>query len=63
MKSQFNFSGQDISTNIQNIAAAASVIMDADVASVKAQPVGQRREDPGIGRRVDPGGAVAAGTA
>jgi flagellin len=35
-ESQFNFSGQDISTNIQNISAAASVIMDADVASVKA---------------------------
>ncbi len=35
-ESQFNFSGQAISTNIQNITAAASVIMDADVASVKA---------------------------
>jgi len=35
-ESQFNFSGQDISTNVQNISAAASVIMDADVASVKA---------------------------
>ncbi|HXP96938.1 MAG TPA: flagellin [Telmatospirillum sp.] len=35
-ESQFSFSGQDISTNIQNISAAASVIMDADVASVKA---------------------------
>ena len=35
-ESEFNFSGQDISTNIQNITAAASVIMDADVASVKA---------------------------
>ena len=35
-ESQFNFSGQDIGTNIQNIQAAASVIMDADVASVKA---------------------------
>jgi len=35
-ESQFNFSGQDISTNIQNISAAASVIMDADVASVKS---------------------------
>jgi len=35
-ESQFNFSGQDISTNIQNITSAASVIMDADVASVKA---------------------------
>jgi flagellin len=36
-ESQFNFSGQDISTNIQNIQAAASVINDADVASVKAK--------------------------
>jgi flagellin len=35
-ESQFSFSGQDISTNVQNITAAASVIMDADVASVKA---------------------------
>lgn len=35
-ESQFNFSGQDISTNIQNISAAASVIMDADVAQVKS---------------------------
>jgi flagellin len=35
-ESQFNFSGQDISTNIENITSAASVIMDADVASVKA---------------------------
>ena len=35
-ESQFNFSGQDISTNVQNITAAASVIMDADVASVKS---------------------------
>lgn len=35
-ESQFNFSGQDIATNVQNITAAASVIMDADVASVKA---------------------------
>ena len=35
-ESQFNFSGQDIQTNVQNISAAASVIMDADVASVKA---------------------------
>ena len=35
-ESQFNFSGQDIQTNIQNISAASSVIMDADVASVKA---------------------------
>ena len=36
-ESQFNFANQDISTNIQNITASASVIMDADVASVKAQ--------------------------
>jgi len=36
-ESQFNFSGQDIATNVQNISAAASVVMDADVASVKAQ--------------------------
>ncbi len=35
-ESQFNFSGQDISTNVQNITSAASVIMDADVASVKS---------------------------
>ncbi|MDR3440768.1 flagellin [Telmatospirillum sp.] len=35
-ESQFNFSGQDISANVQNITAAASVIMDADVASVKS---------------------------
>jgi flagellin len=35
-ESQFNFSGQDIQTNIQNISAAASVVLDADVASVKA---------------------------
>jgi len=35
-ESQFSFSGQDISTNVQNITSAASVIMDADVASVKA---------------------------
>jgi flagellin len=35
-ESQFNFSGQDIATNIQNISAAASVVLDADVASVKA---------------------------
>jgi flagellin len=35
-ESQFNFSGQDISTNVENITAAASVIMDADVASVKS---------------------------
>jgi flagellin len=36
-ESQFNFSGQDIATNIQNISSAASVVMDADVAAVKAQ--------------------------
>ena len=36
-ESQFNFSGQDISTNIQNISAAASVVLDADVASVKSK--------------------------
>jgi len=36
-ESQFNFSGQDIATNVQNISAAASVVMDADVAAVKAQ--------------------------
>jgi flagellin len=35
-ESQFNFSSQDISTNVQNITAAASVIMDADVAQVKS---------------------------
>jgi flagellin len=35
-ESQFNFSGQDIATNIQSTTAAASVVMDADVASVKA---------------------------
>jgi flagellin len=35
-ESQFNFSGMDISTNVQNTQAAASVVMDADVASVKA---------------------------
>jgi flagellin len=36
-ESQFAFSGQDIATNIQNVSAAASVVLDADVASVKAQ--------------------------
>ncbi|MTJ83494.1 MAG: flagellin [Telmatospirillum sp.] len=36
-ESQFNFSGQAIATNIQNITAAASVVMDADVAQVKSQ--------------------------
>ncbi|MTJ80590.1 MAG: flagellin [Telmatospirillum sp.] len=35
-ESQFSFSSQDISTNIQNITSAASVIMDADVAQVKS---------------------------
>jgi flagellin len=35
-ESQFNFSNQDISTNIQNIQAAASVVLDADVAATKA---------------------------
>jgi flagellin len=35
-ESQFNFSGQDIATNVQNITAASSVILDADVASVKS---------------------------
>jgi len=35
-ESQFNFSGQDIATNVQNISAAQSVIMDADVAQVKS---------------------------
>jgi flagellin len=35
-ESQFSFSGQDISTNVQNISAAASVVMDADVAQVKS---------------------------
>jgi len=34
-ESQFNFSSQDIATNVQNIQAATSTIMDADVASVK----------------------------
>jgi len=35
-ESRFNFSLQDIQTNVQNISAAASVIMDADVAQVKS---------------------------
>jgi flagellin len=35
-ESQFNFSAQDISTNVQNITAASSVILDADVAQVKS---------------------------
>jgi len=34
-ESQFNFSSQDIATNVQNIEAATSTIMDADVAQVK----------------------------
>jgi len=34
-ESQFNFSSQDISTNVQNTQAAASTILDADVATVK----------------------------
>jgi flagellin len=36
-ESQFNFSSQDIATNVQNIESATSTIMDADVASVKTQ--------------------------
>jgi len=36
-ESRFNFSLQDIQTNVQNISSAQSVIMDADVASVKSQ--------------------------
>jgi flagellin len=36
-ESQFNFSSQDIATNTQNIEAATSTILDADVASVKTQ--------------------------
>jgi flagellin len=36
-ESQFNFSSQDIATNIQSTQAATSVILDADVASVKAE--------------------------
>ncbi|HVI52203.1 MAG TPA: flagellin [Candidatus Sulfotelmatobacter sp.] len=35
-ESRFNFSLQDIQTNVQNTQAATSVIMDADVASVKS---------------------------
>ena len=35
-ESQFNFSSQDIATNIMNTQASSSVIMDADVASVKS---------------------------
>jgi len=34
-ESQFNFSSQDIATNVQNIQAATSTILDADVAQVK----------------------------
>jgi len=36
-ESRFNFSLQDIQTNVQNISSAQSVIMDADVAQVKSQ--------------------------
>jgi flagellin len=36
-ESQFNFSSQDIATNVQNIQAATSTILDADVAQVKTQ--------------------------
>jgi flagellin len=35
-ESQFNFSGQSISTNLQNTEAAASTVLDADVATVKS---------------------------
>jgi flagellin len=35
-ESQFNFSSQDIQTNVENIQSAASVIMDADVAQAKS---------------------------
>ena len=35
-ESQFNFSGQDIATNVQNLNASASTILDADVAAVKS---------------------------
>jgi len=34
-ESQFNFSSQDIATNVQNTEAATSTILDADVAQVK----------------------------
>jgi len=34
-ESQFNFSSQDIATNVQNIEAATSTILDADVAQTK----------------------------
>jgi len=36
-ESQFNFSSQDIATNVQNIESATSTIMDADVAQTKTQ--------------------------
>jgi flagellin len=36
-ESQFNFSSQDIATNVQNIQAATSTILDADVAQTKTQ--------------------------
>jgi flagellin len=36
-ESQFNFSSQAISTNVQNTQASASTILDADVAAVKTQ--------------------------
>jgi flagellin len=35
-ESQFNFSSQDIATNVENITAATSTILDADVAAVKS---------------------------
>jgi flagellin len=35
-ESRFNFSLQDITTNVQNVSSAESVIMDADVAQVKS---------------------------
>jgi flagellin len=35
-ESEFNFSSQDIATNVQNTQAATSSIMDADVAQVKS---------------------------
>jgi len=35
-ESQFNFSNQDITTNLQNTLAAVSTIMDSDVAQVKS---------------------------
>ena len=36
-ESQFNFSSQAIASNVQNLQAAASTILDADVAQVKTQ--------------------------